>query len=1762
MKNKYFKRILAIVFSLLLAFNCIPMSVMAAAGNTTDETQFIDAVADPSTSDLRAQFKGVTGDDGKILTDKTVHYGSDEKGAFASYNEDEFSVELSALGQSYSITETEETVTTEQSHADVVFVIDASGSMRAYNVANGTTTRAEATIFSLNNAIKTLYENDPETRIGIVTFSNDFIEEGIYLPLDKYTLPEGQTDYITWGGRMVATTQSPDITAFVTPLCSGSITRTTYFYPTRGTANTTNTRYYLRYAITTNGGVTRYNANSYTGSSLGTVADGKYINDTNNGNTIYRKGSTYYVYKTTEFNAGLEKANSTSAFGEQNLKVRTVSNATTVTPARAAEWPGYDSNTITNSNHGWYRPSNNAMTKLGTAQNGVTYYAVSVYWNNAINHIALYTDRYEWPIGRVVYNASGVSTSTYSDDYITVTASSSTQIKYTFNTYEDKNNANIYFEQVPYLAATNFLVNSNGDIIPPSSLQFVESRATYTQAGLQAAENMFASVSNKENRIPALVLISDGIPTIANTNTQNPDLKFTNINTPGTTVLGTGMTNNNANYTVVTSQDLANYGLYTIETAIKVKNNIAQMYNTDQIRNALFYTIGPGVTYLTGEVVLNPSDEIIAEAKKDTNTCEASGFSEGGVGVPKDYADTISSKYADLTYVDYADMSITGNLSTAELDQAFNKIMESLAVVTRPIVTITSTTDISTMDALKNGAALAFSDILGENMVLKEAPVICYNETLYRCSTQSDPITDKDGNIIVSYQYTQTVTETSTGKNYSLSALSVELITDKNGNQEIKWNIPAELVPIIQYNTKTNKYVFIDPIRLIYKIGVKDTDIDGIHYTNSTASPAHAEFIPAVGNPYYYDTVIDADGKLHSVPKNDTNKQTAKVQNNTNTRETSSEVNTIVSNNKINEINTILGNNGSITVVTPDITIDPLVVVVDYGKPITTYPLEKYSSKLHVCGISDKAPENTATCSSSVKLNNGNAKLNAINSANSLDSITYSPFKYMSSIDRVFFYVSKNSKENNNQTANKLYSTVTFIPATTVYYEDDFGGSQEDGGLYIKYTGNWLSVTDNGSKTSGITANTDINDQQDRGEVGEGHTPYGYDSSYDTHAQFSNGKAAVVEGTISKGADGKPQFNAYAEFTFTGTGFDIISRTDMDCGMVTALITKEGSTDSVPVINKGIDELYQIPVISYTGIPYGTYTVRLNVSAPSSLLGLGSTFYLDAIRIYEPMGTNSSENNEYEEAKAAYNTDKEDNAYIASLRDYIIQACDLGTGETNGAVYVDTLNNDYNEHGYIGNIKKKEFTDEEKRQHTINPEDLQTFELIGPNEEVYLKPGYGVGFKIITDKLPESVQLSIKKPNPENSPINSTLSVQTYGKPSSLTTFNVLSATEMFYDISNGVKFTKENGQYTAIVILSNGLSSGSGDDMASITNLKLTFDEKAVVTPPEKNNISLAKAAPRLTPIEKTAEPNVALMASEEIYKQVFDTVYVQQKAVNPNYNIENLSCDEETVNDGEYVTLRFNTSHFVNQVQITDEKNNILEISEENVYTDIDKQYSDDYLNCKTWTVTARVLSGEGCHILTVKALDDEGDVATVEINVTPEIATKLVILQMPKKLSYSCGDKLDFTDMKVNVFYSNDNVDIIGYDDLTFNKTTADQCGTSTIVASYNGISTEFNINVYNNIKSVQVSKLPEKTSYKQGDFISIKGLELTVTYSNDTQETIIDGFKLKTKEANKEGTQTVIVEYEGMQTSYNVNVKLSGSQKLVQTIKNFFNKLFHR
>ena len=196
------------------------------------------------------------------------------------------------------------------------------------------------------------------------------------------------------------------------------------------------------------------------------------------------------------------------------------------------------------------------------------------------------------------------------------------------------------------------------------------------------------------------------------------------------------------------------------------------------------------------------------------------------------------------------------------------------------------------------------------------------------------------------------------------------------------------------------------------------------------------------------------------------------------------------------------------------------------------------------------------------------------------NSITFTPTSIMT---MPVIVTAKIKFEDGSQVSPKI----AFVPASNVMYEESF----------VKPEGTeWETTGDAENDTQADTQATEV-----LGKEGI----HGYDKSYDTDSEFSNGSAYRAQLTIPSGKDFTE--TKKATFTFTGTGFDVISECGNNTGVLLAvvkdadgnLVGKQPMVDTYFTgddggIISGADILdYQVPVIRRTGLPQGTYTVDI-----------------------------------------------------------------------------------------------------------------------------------------------------------------------------------------------------------------------------------------------------------------------------------------------------------------------------------------------------------------------------------------------------------------------------------------------------------------------------------------------------------------------------------------------------------------------------------------
>lgn len=468
--------------------------------------------------------------------------------------------------------------------------------------------------------------------------------------------------------------------------------------------------------------------------------------------------------------------------------------------------------------------------------------------------------------------------------------------------------------------------------------------------------------------------------------------------------------------------------------------------------------------------------------------------------------------------------------------------------------------------------------------------------------------------------------------------------------------------------------------------------------------------------------------------------------------------------------------------------------VVDFGLPVqipfSAFRITKVSG--FTVSFDEKDPNVTKR-----QGNYGNGEIDMVNRI-----VTYTLTKTLDAKVAVPIYVTDTQ-------GKKLVQNVYIIPASNVYYEDSLAAFTSGTGAAQNAV--WSTV---GNDDKVPTEQTDV--YQALEELGKHSNVYGHDGAYNSSSMLSMGTAhkVTVTAAMLEAYNGGNKDNfawPTAQFTFKGTGFDIISLTDNTSGAI--MVTVEGVTDTtykknflvnnyygyaydkdknewVTVASGDSNAIYQIPVMKVNGIPYGEYKVTIGVLYNSLFDKTGNSaysFWLDAVRIYDPMG-------EY----TGYTQDNEGYPQYIKLHDEVV---------SNDVTVTNAL-----------------FIDGEKNAT------IQQYTNLGPNNEVYLMKGQAITFKLTGDtgKI-ASVQIGAKAPKGTvELKVNDSVVVE-----------KLSTATEMYYDIT-----TQATGDNNYQVTITN-----TTGNILSLTNLKITYSEKGSVslgtlnTQEQESAVSLVRA-------------------------------------------------------------------------------------------------------------------------------------------------------------------------------------------------------------------------------------------------------------------------------------------------------------------------------
>jgi len=155
---------------------------------------------------------------------------------------------------------------------------------------------------------------------------------------------------------------------------------------------------------------------------------------------------------------------------------------------------------------------------------------------------------------------------------------------------------------------------------------------------------------------------------------------------------------------------------------------------------------------------------------------------------------------------------------------------------------------------------------------------------------------------------------------------------------------------------------------------------------------------------------------------------------------------------------------------------------------------------------------------------------------------------------------------------------------------------------------------------------------------------------------------------------------------------------------------------------------------------------------------------------------------------------------------------------------------------------------------------------------------------------------------------------------------------------------------------------------------------------------------------------------------------------------------------------------------------------------------------------------------------------------------------IESMPIKANYiQQTEELDLTGGELKVTYNDETTDTISMTNEDVKVTGFDnsKLGKNTLTVSYNGFTSTFDVEIISKkVKSIEITKLPLKTSYIQNyEKLDLTEGIITVTFTDDTTDTIsmtYDKIKVTGFDNSKVGMNTLTVEYEGANDTFEVEI----------------------
>jgi hypothetical protein len=299
----------------------------------------------------------------------------------------------------------------------------------------------------------------------------------------------------------------------------------------------------------------------------------------------------------------------------------------------------------------------------------------------------------------------------------------------------------------------------------------------------------------------------------------------------------------------------------------------------------------------------------------------------------------------------------------------------------------------------------------------------------------------------------------------------------------------------------------------------------------------------------------------------------------------------------------------------------------------------------------------------------------------------------------------------------------------------------------------------------------------------------------------------------------------YAYFTFTGTGFDLISNANSTAaGLAVYVFEADGyyqnDLDYVTTVNyKGTTntlaetvfvnnyynngDLKQVPVVSVRLAERKTYTVYIQAVSTN----YGKTVAIDGLRLYN----NLSDTSDYKKVEQNVSVDELRALYLNEGKPggKVSLAARVGNSVGVGLAKACTLLEN------MGGANYSQFLESTNGAPTVD--DLKAVYFNGPNNEMYLPDEFGIKFSYKVTSSDWTLQLGAKA-------LGSSKTVSIYARVSGgsykkVGTITVQSTTDMYYDLTSMLSSYNTVNKTYDIIIISDSLD--SQNNFVSLTTIK-----------------------------------------------------------------------------------------------------------------------------------------------------------------------------------------------------------------------------------------------------------------------------------------------------------------------------------------------------